>query len=85
MHVIDVVGARSPARNRARGPDALANATNDPRTHTPYLGFAEGIAELVALHDPTIWQRPGSRIAVRRDPEESYSVNRFLNRTARGM
>ena len=48
-------GARSPAVA-----DALANATNDPRTLVPYLGSAEGIAEFAALHDPTIWQRPGA-------------------------
>jgi len=39
-------GARSPAVA-----DALANATNDPRTLAPYLGSAEGIAEFVALHE----------------------------------
>ena len=29
--------------------DALANATNDPRTLAPYLGTAEGIAEFADL------------------------------------
>jgi 2-polyprenyl-6-methoxyphenol hydroxylase-like FAD-dependent oxidoreductase len=38
-------GARSPAVA-----DALANATNDPRTLAPYLGSPEGIAEFAALH-----------------------------------
>jgi flavin-dependent dehydrogenase len=46
-------GARSPAVA-----DALANATNDPRTLAPYLDSAETIAQFVALHDPAIRQRP---------------------------
>jgi Styrene monooxygenase A putative substrate binding domain len=48
-------GARSPAVA-----DGLANATNDPRTLAPYLGSEEGIAEFVALHDPSIGRRPAS-------------------------
>jgi hypothetical protein len=38
-------GARSPAVA-----DALANATNDPRTLVRYLGSEQGIAEFAAIH-----------------------------------
>jgi flavin-dependent dehydrogenase len=48
-------GARSPAVA-----DALANATNDPRTLAPYLGSEDGIAEFVALHDLAIRERPAT-------------------------